>query len=397
MGNYTRNDLTYYKFVMYQVKRMVTDPHGDPIYIKAFDHVMYDLYGIEDFSLRMSRMYKNTAIMKLIDKVGISQLMKLFKNPSYCNILYEMTMISEDLRVLKKKIVKKRAKGDTKCIRSDQKTFNDLLKLYNKGIKALRKSLKIKDISKAYKDKYKFVRSFVGQSGRNDLYWDDINFDGFDEILDEDDDIFGDDFDDDDSAIFEDFQRDLLGGSKKRRTRKRQTRKAFEFDDDEEDDEYEDASLDELTDTVNNLCNHMQSLSDTVQGLAAEKHYDTVNNRTKRNTRVTHSNRTVQVPQTDQLSSDIADMKNTMKSVVDVLQDMNGRISNVEELIDEVEDDDEYTGGSGYVNQYVQDRLNTQQQQQIRPGRGDTAAIIDALNNANDMTPEMLARISEES
>lgn len=386
--SFTCNDPVLYKFVVYQVKRLVCDCDGEPLFMEAFDRVFYDLYGIEDFSAKLSRMYNNRSMQKLINMVGLQQLIKLFKNPSYCNILHEMVMISNDLSELRKKIYKKRKKGDTKHLKYDQREFNDMLKLYNKGIKALRKSLKIKDIHKAYKDKYKNLRNFIGQNNR-DLYWDDVDLRGFDGIIDDDDDdydIFGDDFDPDDSTILEDFARALNGG---RANKSRRRKQSFEYVDDDDDYDETDESFDNLNSKVDHLCNHMQALSDTVQGLAAQNHYDTVNNR--KPNRQYHSSRTVRVPkQDDAVANDIADIKDCLAGVVDAMKGMDERLSEFEMVVD----DDYDEPPSSHVNQFVQQQL-ANRGDQIRPvqSTSEASAIIDALNNANDLTQDMMDRI----
>lgn len=393
MTNFDRNDPMLYKFVVYQVKRMVCGCNGEPLFMEAFDRVFYDLYGVEDFSAKISRMYNNRGMQKLIDGIGLSQLIKLFKNPSYCNILYEMVMISNDLRELRKKISKKRKKGDTKHLRFDQREFNDMLKLYNKGIKALRKSLKIKDIHKAYKEKYKNLRNFIGENNRNDLYWDDIDLRGFDYVIDDDEDddvdLFGDDFDPDNSTILEDFARALNGGSPRKSRRRREP---FEYTDEYEDDDYDtDESIDKLTSKVNHLCNHMQTLSDTVQGLATQNRYNTVNNR-KSSSRQSHSSRTVQMPrQNDPLNDDIAEIKNCLVGVVDAIKGMDDRLSEFEMVVD---DDYDEPRSEGHVNQFVQQQLANMPQRPVQTQ--NASSIIDAINSANDVTPDMLDRIMNE-
>lgn len=392
MKGFDRNDTILYKFVVYQIKRMVCDSDGDPIYMEAFDRVFYDLYGIEDFSRRLSRMYNNRNMQKLINKVGLGQLIKLFKNPSYCNILHDMVMMSNDLKLLKKRIDKNRRKGNGKITRYDVKEFNDVIKLYNKSVKALRKSLKVKNIHKAYKDKYKVVRNFVGQNGQNDLYWDDIDFG---DILDEDedgDDIFDDDFDPDESTILEDFARALNGKSTSRSKKSSRKRKSFDYDDEEDEIYYEeDDAIENLQSKVDRLCNHMQSLSDTVQGLAAQNRYNDINNRSEPR-RQSHSSRTVAVPSDNKLANDIADIKDCIVSMSQTVGGLNERMNDLESLLD---DDDDYVNDTGHVNQFVQNRLAEMNQGQIQPVQNnrDAAAIIDALNNAPDVTPEMLEKI----
>lgn len=408
------NKFVYYKFVVYQIKQMVFDSQGKPSFMKAFDHVFYDLYGVREFSLKMSRMYHNADIEKLINKVGLPQLMKLFKNPTYCNVLYELVMIADDIRGLNKKIVKKSRKGDTKNMRYEKRECADLLKLYNKCIKVLRKSMKIKNVHNAYKDKYQNVRSFIGM-GTPEAYWDDIGlgeFDGLLDDIDDDDDLFGD-FDPDNSSIFDDFERALHGMDE--RPRKRKRRQSFDYE--EDDDDYDSLNYetgrgrnyqDPLAEKVDNLCNYMQNLSDTVQGLAAAQRYDHVNRQQvpppQPHVYQPSYGQNMQVPPT-QTNNDLSDIKSCLMGVVNSVDTLNQKMGNMDQrlsefeaVVNDEEDDDEYMGGGGY-NPYAHNlaqNMQGSQQRQPTANLSETAAIINAMNSAPEFTQEQLDKIIKE-
>lgn len=410
MARGNNSKFVYYKFVVYQVKQMVYDSQGKPSHMKAFDHVFYDLYGVREFSLKMSRMYHNADIEKLINKIGLPQLMKLFKNPTYTNVLYELVMIADDIRILNKKIVKKYRKGDTKNMRYEKRECTDLLKLYNKCIKALRKSMKIKNVHNAYKDKYQNVRSFIGM-GTPEAYWDDICLGEFDSLLndvDDDDDLFGD-FDPDNSSIFDDFERALHGVDE--RPRKRRRRQSFEYEEDD-DDAYDEMDYetgrgrdyqDPIAEKVNNLCNQMQSLSDTVQGLASAQRYNQVNRQQvpPPQPQQMYSNYPPNVPPTQ--SSDMSEIKNCLMGVVNSVNAMNQnmmnmdqRLSEFEAVVGDDEDEDAYVG-SGY-NPYAHNLAQNMQNSQRQPvNLNETAAIINAMNNAQEFTEDQIDKIVKEN
>ena len=420
------NKQVLYKFIVYQIKGLVCDEDGNGVYIRAFDKVFLDLYGMEDFSLRMSRAYGNQVIRRLVDKIGLEQLIRLLKNQTYCNILRDLTLISKDLTKVKKKLNDGNGKGTRKQL---IKEHNDLMKLYKKGIKGLRKELNIKDISKAYKNKYGHLRNFVNSHGDGDFYWDDIDgdfmshVDGYDDYYDDDDygDYFGDDYNPDDSTMLEDFARVLSGGPRRPRQPSRSSRRgnipSFDYadDPDEYDDDFEYApdDLSNLESTVRNLCGHMQSLSDTVQGLASQNRYDQVNNRDFLNHQYQRQSRprnvnNVQQPG-NQMAADVMDIKQCMHKVIDRLVDMDDRLSDVEECIDDEPgigsaydaDLDPYAGR--HVNPYAQQQHPqsypgqqtpyVNQPQPIPSNNVSEADLINAINSAPEMTQEMLDKM----
>ena len=139
---YIKRSQLLYKFIVYQTKSLVSNNRGKPAYMDSFDHVIYDLYGIKHFSRKIAEYYDNRDIMDLIDRIGIKQLVQLMKNTRYCNIVRELTLIDNDTDSLEKEIRKMRRKG--KSNKHMLREFNDLKKLYDKGIKSLRK-LKVND------------------------------------------------------------------------------------------------------------------------------------------------------------------------------------------------------------------------------------------------------------
>ena len=102
-----------YKFVIFQTKNLVCDAEEYPIYMDAFDRVIFDLYGLEDFSRRMSRCRSNRTTKELIDRIGLEQLVNLLKNPIYCNILRDLMNVVNDVNKIAKKIKKNRNKGES--------------------------------------------------------------------------------------------------------------------------------------------------------------------------------------------------------------------------------------------------------------------------------------------
>lgn len=308
---YIKRSQLLYKFIVYQTKSLVSNNRGKPAYMDSFDHVIYDLYGIKHFSRKIAEYYDNRDIMDLIDRIGIKQLVQLMKNTRYCNIVRELTLIDNDTDSLEKEIRKMRRKG--KSNKHMLREFNDLKKLYDKGIKSLRKRLGIRDARTAYKRRYMAVRDLV--SGGRGYYDDDYDFEfsglsnvryrgGYDPYdngrsYDDDYDVYDDrDYDeyDEDSSELEDFER-MLNGPQKRQRRVNRPPVDDDFDDDDPyaKHEYDDDDLDEYEeyrrnrsvrngnydekDRLDILTSHVVELSDAVQALMTQSRYDEVNHR----------------------------------------------------------------------------------------------------------------------
>lgn len=300
-----RNELknpSLYKFVVYQTKGLVSNNRGKPVYMDSFDKVIYELYGIKHFSRKISEYYDDRDIVDLIDATGLEQLIRLMKNTRFCNVVRELTLIDNDTESLEKEIRKMRRKG--KSNKHMLREFNDLKKLYEKGIKSLRRRLGIRNAKMAYKRKYAAVRELVGGSDYYDN--DDYDFSGLSNVRYRggrdpyDNDYFDDPYEDDqdydeydeDSSELEDFERMLNGPSRKPRRRRVKDPLDSDFydddpyarsrDDEEELEEYEEYHLERSMkdkDRLDNLTMHVMELSDCVQALMSQSRYDQVNHR----------------------------------------------------------------------------------------------------------------------
>lgn len=403
------NSQMLYKFVVYQIKGIVSDADGEAILIGAFDKVFYDLYGLENFSMRLSKMCSNRGMKTLIDKVGLEQLIALMKNPTYYNVLRDLTLISRDLARLRKQIRKDRKNENAKKEKYETKEFNDIMKLYRRGIKALRKELRIKDVHKAYKHKYKALREFADAGQRTDLYWDEIDFKGLSSQLDDcddpydGDDYFGDDYDPNDSTILEDFIRELNGGGRREHLQNRKQgrrRQSFEYVDDEDDDDYDDSEeIDELAEKVNSLCGHMQTLTDTVQGLASQNSPKPQRNHKLRQQPVRQPNY-----QNGQLNTDIADIKTCVFNMMNQMRSMDDRLQDIEDYVDE-EDDGSSIGSAydadldpyadAYVNPQVQEMI-ARQQAEMRPKMNQTQPNSPGRSNRASVASAMIDQINDQ-
>lgn len=339
-----------------------------PIYIDAFDVVIYDLYGLKRFARKLSTAYDERQYYELINKIGLDQLVELFENKGCCNAVRDLTQIAFDLGRLSDEIKKLRRKGrDPKY---ELKEFKDLKKLYTKGIKALQKRLDIKSIRSAYKRKYGSLREFVNDGYGSEMSWDN-DFGMLDDLYDSDDD---DDWYSEDTNL-KDFMNMIGGGNGSRKSRKSSGRRQrsrnddddepyhtmdmdmFDFDMEEDGD---DEVIDEMNSKIDRLGDQVKLLANSVNAVITQTNYDETNNRNP----VTHTNRKrrnvnprpVQNPQPNQspsISDDIYDIKTAMNQMMDILKKHDDQIQEMEN--DFYEEDDEEMDIADFADKYYPD------------------------------------------
>lgn len=277
---------TLLKFVVRQIKLLVSDPTGDTVYIHAFDRVFEDIFGYSHFSRKISESSTDGEILNIINRIGMRQIVDVLKSSKLCGILRELTLLQYDVSKLRRKAKRKHQKGirDRELI----KEYNYCIKLYEKGIRAFRRRIGLKGGSKkAYKRKWNGVRSMINDNRGNEEWGSlDSLFD------DEYDDYYYDDEDDyEDTSELQDFVRMIEGGKSNRKRRGRSAHRHdddidFDFEslyDEEDDDDYEEEeSRSNLTETdkkLDKILSAMTVLSDRIGASESERIYDIVNGR----------------------------------------------------------------------------------------------------------------------
>lgn len=411
MGIKRSKNEVLYQFVLYHTKGMCVNSVRKPIYIDAFDTVIYDLYGMKRYARKLSNAYDERQYYDIINKIGLDQLVELFENKGCCNAVRDLTQIAFDLGQLSDEIKKSRRKGrDPKY---ELKEFKDLKKLYTKGIKTLQKRLDIKSIRSAYKRKYGSLRDFVNDGYGSEMSWDN-DFGLLDDIYDDDNDDWYSE-----STNLKDFMSMIGGGNGSRKSRKSSGRRQRnEYDDDDEpyhtdgfdelDDIYEydndesDEIIDEMSNKIDRLGDQVQLLANSVNGIITQNNYDETNHRDpvthrSRKRRNTNPQPTRQTNQPMPYSEDIKDIKTSIIKMMDILKDHDNRMKDMEE---DMYDDEEEMDIAEFADKYYHDdyALNPpdpNQAMQSSPHESDLTpeqrreALTDMINSNPQLNPSM--------
>lgn len=364
-----RKDLM--KFIVYQTRLLVSDANGDPSYMTSFDKIIYDFYGVKHFSKRMSEVWDNREYGQLINKIGLDPLLALMRNRSYCNVIRDLVRIDDDIESLKKKMRKAKSRGELK--KSLVKEYRYLTKLYDNGMKSLRKRLGIKSMKTAYKRQFKAVKGFINE------YSDDYrgNWGGFESFgghgmdydpYDSRDPVY-DDYDDEDdynyedSSELQDFVR-MMNGPTRRAPRPGDRGRFPSNDIEEEFDDYSDEYGEyhrnrgfrkedvfyptDLEDKVNFLSDRIAEMGDAVNGLLSQEEYDRVNHRDP----ITHKPRQP-IDYDDlkaaekakesigNLTAEIKMISGAVSNLTKAMQGFNEWRQDIDTLLSEIDDEDE--------------------------------------------------------
>lgn len=297
----TQKQAIVYKFIVYSIRDCSIDTIGRRSYMDEFDRVFRDLYGFKNLSNKISELYDDRDIIAVIEQIGASQLLNLFKNPKYVHIIKDLVQIVGDLRRLAKSVQKDRKKGRTPDPQT-VKEYNYLRKIYNKGIKTLIKRLKIKSARTSYKSRYTHLNELLGETKRRG-FWDpdsgnlssfiddDSLFGGTGFFVDDDDEYF-DDRDDLETNLFQDFERAILqdeasrspsSNNTRRRQRKEESDLEYFLDDEFKigaEDDYDDRDMDsdDTREAVESLTNTVSVLADKVTEILQRDSYDRIEN-----------------------------------------------------------------------------------------------------------------------
>lgn len=372
---------TSYKFILYKIKKLITDQRGYVKFIDSFDSVFEDIFDVKNFCRKINDSYDNYEIVEMINSVGLNTLMKVFSNSRIYNSIDELIQIEYRLRNLKKEIRKQSKKGkrDKQLI----KEYDYLSNLYKKAVKTIRRRYDIKPRATSYKRKYQNLNSLTKK--RDDYEFDSI-FDRDDSFYFSDDDIldgyidrgdryYDDDDDEDnyeDTSELEDFERMMNGrirsrdSLRKRRNRKRRSRSYnsdalsdFLDDDDDEDDEDDyitgstiDSDVDDKIDKLNDV---VMGLTESVQRLIAKDEFESGRNRRraaksinvdslKLNHGMADSGEKEIVEAITRLSTEMQVMRNNDKTIAEaldtILQKQDKLEQDIEDLYEEYDEDD---------------------------------------------------------
>ena len=348
------NRAILYRFCVYQIRALVSNTRGKPIYMSSFDKIVEDIYGVKKFSRRIATSYDDDVVIHLIDRVGLQSLCKLLQSSKFCAVITDMINIDNDISELKRSIRKARDKG--KPSKNLAKEYNYLTKLYCKGIKNIKKHLGIKDGRYAYKHKYAALRDFAGKNGYYDDegMWNssfmDFNFydDDYDSWYDEwaEDDSYDDD-DYSDSNKLQDFLRQVENISKapnNRRGRRSDRNSSdilgyadydpFSDDDDDQYDDYnESAKINKMDDKLSQMTDAIRTLSKQMNSMNQQPYQ---NNSVLQHQQVNSNNIDMR-----SLYAELKNIKTATRSLVDAVEDIQDWRTELNNAL--VEDDYDYS------------------------------------------------------
>lgn len=262
-----RGTMVEYKFVLSKIQSLVCDSRGRMRYMKEFDHVIDDIYGVKNLAKKINDSYDSRDIIATIEKFGLEQLIGLFNSRKNTDMMADLVAVRYRLRELQSAFQKSRKKSGRRDKR-DVKEGKYLSKLYTDSIRYMKKRLGVQDVKNLYKRKYSALTSVLDN--------DDFGFDdGFSSLL--DDDIFGNEYDDydydyDDRTELDDFRDRLNGGNMSRRVSRNRMDDDLEFDDEFNFGQHDtDQRINQLTDVVSELSSAVQRMMSKQQFMDAER------------------------------------------------------------------------------------------------------------------------------
>ena len=282
------------KFCVYKLKMLVSDEHLRPKYMAATDAILYEFYGVKKFTEKLSDSCTDQEFARQINRIGLDALLSLLKNSRYYNALRDLVVARTEISSIRRKLRRQKGKGvvDKDLI----KEYNYLTKIYNRGIKILRKMLGLKSYKKAYKRKFNAVKNLMNDYGGWSDGWGDYAFSSFGAHGRDPYDSYGeDDYDDypDDSSELQDFLKMMNGTTEYMGGRSRPKNPMADPYDEDFDDEWgeyhmgvpfgmssqSDQEESDIERRINGIYNKLASIEDIVDAYATQANYDVLHHR----------------------------------------------------------------------------------------------------------------------
>lgn len=260
----TIDDRLKIKFVIMKLREISnTNQYGKRM-VNNIDHVIYDIFGVKDFTKKIQNSIDDRDVYVLFNRVGIKNMMEICDSSSYFNIFTKMVEI--DYAILyTKRMLRKRKKKNSKKLSDDLKGME---KIYRRALKKIKRKFGIKSSNEAYKNRFKTLINFAED---DDLYDDELASIYFD-----DDDFYGDGWDDDwdNDSEYQRFANSYYSKHNIRRTPDRKRRPSsdlLDFDPEfDEDDDYDPLYGDESDikdDNIERLENIMSQMATQISNL----------------------------------------------------------------------------------------------------------------------------------
>jgi hypothetical protein len=278
-----QNDKVLMKFYLSKIKKLIIDESGKMSYIDNFDHIIYDIFGIKNFTKRLNQCYDNRDTIAVLNQLGFKILNSICKASDLYGVFAELVAIDGRIAEIRRRF-KKASKKGKKRDKDLVDEYEWLIDLYKRAVKSIRKRFGIKSSKKSYKRRYSSLVNIVNNRRDYDydvssvLYssdMDDLDFD------DEDDD-FEDDDGDDGLSELERFRHNLNHTRpvtvKRGPGRNSRRSKLDDYDLDSEtdsfDNEEDDSDLSETNQKIDKLADVVTNLANTVQYIANTSNAD---------------------------------------------------------------------------------------------------------------------------
>ena len=252
-SNLSNDSLVMLKFIMSNLKKIVSNSIGDPTYMKNFDEIINDIFGVKHFTRRLNNCYDNKDTISILNEIGVTTLMTIVNSPIMLSTFEELIVMNLQIYAVNKTLKRQEDKGKKKD-KQLVKELQYLLDTYKEAIKALRKKFGVSK-KKSYKKKFSAVNALIDTKRGGFSYYDN---DGFStSVFDSDDDDFYDEDDDGDGmSRYEKYFQKVTGKALKKKTKP--TLGRYEEIDEEDDDDDEDVS-DEKFDILNSRLSALTS------------------------------------------------------------------------------------------------------------------------------------------
>lgn len=339
------------KFVIYQIKTLISNRAGKIVYGQAFDTVFKDLTDYKHLSRDIGRCKTDTGVLQILAEVGFEDVFNMLNNEAIYACLGDLTILRARMTELNEyfdKCNRKRRQKAKKFV----KEYEQSKKLYSKGIKNLRKVLGISNKDTPFDKRYGNIKGLIEyrkngyDSGDSFSLYDDDPYDVYSSIS-----SFDDEYDEDHEfggGQFEDFI-DRLGGGRRRSSKKRNklsyTPNRFEEDDDDEalsfydEDESDDEEFrDEYEESLDAIGNQVSKLTSVVQNLVNAQ---TSINQADAVAAERYIRKMRQSYPTPPVGPDVQSIQNSIDQLTQLMQGVVRKQNAMEEVLSNVLDDDD--------------------------------------------------------
>ena len=261
-----RETLLILKFIMKNIKNLVSDNANRKVFLKNFDNVFEEIFGYKNLGSKLNDCYDDRDVLIVVTDFGLKNLMSICNTPKLYAAFADVISINFRCNQLKKYFKRQEKKGKKKD-KNFVKEYNYLNELYKDAIKTLRKRFDIPNKKKSYKKRFNAIQDIISTKKEYSF------FDSDDDL------IFGNSFYDDSDDTFDNedpFDEFVRRATKKLSPSKPSRKIDLDFNDtdiDFETEDEEDENFDELVSLITEvsaevLSPHIEKVNENVNKVA---------------------------------------------------------------------------------------------------------------------------------